>query len=89
MCELTKRLVAIIFTYLLAFGAGFCLSLELDKRQMPGAIWIEHEGETKGYADLAVKTSKIVNITDSSNPGAYLAFPIYAEHGEISKSGIS
>lgn len=67
----------LIITHLALFSIGFYLGLEISGSRMPESIFIERDGEVKGFANLAKESSKIVNIYDNDNPGAYLAFPIY------------
>lgn len=69
----------LIWTHLVCFILGAIIASGFVKSSLPQLIGIEEKGKKKVemFARTDSETSKLLNVTDNDNPGAYLAFPVY------------
>ena len=76
----------LIWTHLVAALCGLLLGASITNSSLPSNIEIIKNGESKGYAMVNVENSIILNVSEGDNPGAYLAFLIYAPKDQISQA---
>ena len=63
---------------LFALGWYFGYSMQEDYA-LPKVISIRRDGNLIAYAKANIEESKVVNLPNVEDPGAYLAFPLYAD----------
>ena len=81
---MSKKLFAGLAAVIFSFGFYFGYSMNEDYGLNP-VIRVRLDGKVAAFARTGAEYGKVVMMNDVPDPGAYLAFPLYADRNNVDR----